>query len=277
MDNGTNAKEKRTLVEEGTNFKGTLSSSCPVDVRGRVEGEIETPSLTVSASGAVHGRAKVGSVRSEGELSGEFEADRVELAGRVRDNTIIRARSLEVKLAANRGKMQVTFGECELSVGDEPSEHDVVPEPVAIAAPEPPPAAIFAVLPEPAPPAIVPESPAPAADMLAPEELSESAIEEGMVKAAEPAAVPVGGPAATADASLDELLAAFRTQPPPAGAKTETNDDGNVEAGSAEALGSDEDGNGKSVRKRRKAKGDNDSEHSGWSEAPSQPPPATSS
>jgi cytoskeletal protein CcmA (bactofilin family) len=114
---------KVTVVEEGTEFKGTLSSTCPVDVRGRVEGELQTPALTVSASGAVHGRAKVGSVRSEGEISGEFEADSVELAGRVRDNTVIRARSLEVKLERARG-LQVMFGECELSIGDEPTEHD---------------------------------------------------------------------------------------------------------------------------------------------------------
>jgi cytoskeletal protein CcmA (bactofilin family) len=114
---------KVTVVEEGTEFKGTLTSSCPVDVRGRVEGELQTPSLTVSASGAVHGRAKVGSVRSEGEISGEFEADSVELSGRVRDNTVVRARSLEVKLERTRG-LQVMFGECELSVGEAPTEHD---------------------------------------------------------------------------------------------------------------------------------------------------------
>ena len=101
MDDGAN--DKRTVVEEGTSFKGTLTSSCPIDVRGRIEGDIETPSLSVSASGAVHGKAKVKAVRSEGELSGEFDAESVELAGTVRDNTIIRARSLEVKLAAQRG------------------------------------------------------------------------------------------------------------------------------------------------------------------------------
>ena len=72
--NGT-SHSKHTIVEEGTHFKGTLASTCPIDVRGRVEGEIETPALTVSQSGAVHGRVKVGEVRSEGELSGEFDAD----------------------------------------------------------------------------------------------------------------------------------------------------------------------------------------------------------
>jgi cytoskeletal protein CcmA (bactofilin family) len=121
---------KHTVIEEGTEFKGTLTSSCPVDVRGRIDGEVATPALTVSASGSVHGRAKVGSVRSEGVLSGEFDADTIELAGSVRDNTVIRARSLEVKLASERGKLKVIFGECELSVGDEPTEHDHVEPPV---------------------------------------------------------------------------------------------------------------------------------------------------
>jgi cytoskeletal protein CcmA (bactofilin family) len=120
-----------TVVEEGSELKGTLTSSCPIEVRGRVEGEIETPSLTVGASGAVHGRVKVGRVRSEGELSGEFDADSVELAGVVRDNTVIRARTLDVKLASSKGKLQVIFGECELSVGDEPTAADHLERPAS--------------------------------------------------------------------------------------------------------------------------------------------------
>ncbi len=127
MDNEHKPSEKRTIVEEGTRFKGTLSSSCPVDVRGRVDGEIETPALTVSASGAVHGQAKVGSVRSDGELSGEFDADTVQLSGVVRDNTVIRARSLDVKLSSERGKLQVIFGEAEQPV--EAARADAAPEP----------------------------------------------------------------------------------------------------------------------------------------------------
>ena len=34
---------KRTLVEEGTQFKGTLSSSCPIVVKGRIDGDISAP------------------------------------------------------------------------------------------------------------------------------------------------------------------------------------------------------------------------------------------
>ena len=111
---------KQTVVEDGTELRGTLTSTCPIVVRGRVEGDIETPSLVVSENGAVHGRAKVGALRSQGEISGEFEAETVELGGKVRDKTIIRARTLEVKLAGEDAKYRVTFGECELSVGDVP-------------------------------------------------------------------------------------------------------------------------------------------------------------
>ncbi|HEV8549669.1 MAG TPA: polymer-forming cytoskeletal protein [Polyangiaceae bacterium] len=130
MSNTLRPATKVTIVEEGTEFKGTLTSSCPIDVRGKVEGELKTPALTVSSTGAVHGRATVGEVHSQGEISGEFDADKIELSGVVRDNTIIRARSLDVKLGAQRGKIQIVFGECELSVGEEPTEHDHVAPPM---------------------------------------------------------------------------------------------------------------------------------------------------
>jgi cytoskeletal protein CcmA (bactofilin family) len=131
---------KKTLVEEGTSFKGSLSSTCPVVVRGRVEGDVSAPSLQVSATGAVHGKVKVGEMQSHGELSGEFDAETVQLSGTVKDNTIVRAKSLEVKLAPTNGKMQVVFGECNLEVGDLPTKEQAInptkkeaEKPVAIA------------------------------------------------------------------------------------------------------------------------------------------------
>jgi cytoskeletal protein CcmA (bactofilin family) len=112
--------QKQTLVEEGTQFKGSITSSCPVVVRGRIEGDIETPSLTVSSSGSVQGKAKVGAVISEGEIAGEFDAETVQLSGKVNDDTVIQAKTLEIKLATEKGKMQVVFGNTELKVGDDP-------------------------------------------------------------------------------------------------------------------------------------------------------------
>ena len=111
---------RKTMVEEGTQIKGSLSSDCPIEVKGRVEGDVAAPALAVSTSGAVHGKVKVGEMFSEGEIAGEFDADRVQLSGSVKDNTVIRAKSLEVKLAPANGKMQVIFGECQLEVGSEP-------------------------------------------------------------------------------------------------------------------------------------------------------------
>ena len=67
-------------------------------------------------------RVSIDMVVPRGELAGEFDADMVQLSGTVRDNTVIRAKSLEVKLSPPNGKMQVIFGESELEVGSEHSE-----------------------------------------------------------------------------------------------------------------------------------------------------------
>jgi cytoskeletal protein CcmA (bactofilin family) len=135
---------RKTLVEEGTQFKGSLSSDCPIEVKGRIEGDLTAPALFVSPSGAVHGHVKVGEMRSEGELAGEFDADVVQLSGTVKDNTVIRARSFEVKLAPPKGKLQVIFGECELEVGGDEAQKkegtarlSEVPRPLSV---RPPPA-----------------------------------------------------------------------------------------------------------------------------------------
>jgi cytoskeletal protein CcmA (bactofilin family) len=118
----------KTLVEEGTQFKGSLSSKCPIEVKGRIEGDLTAPSLTVSATGAVHGKIRVGELQSEGEIAGEFDADIVRLSGTVKDNTVVRAKSLEVKLAPEGSRMQVIFGECALEIGDMPTRDDQPPK-----------------------------------------------------------------------------------------------------------------------------------------------------
>jgi cytoskeletal protein CcmA (bactofilin family) len=129
---------KHTLVEEGTEFKGTMSSSCPIVVMGKIEGDIAGPVIHVTPSGVVSGQVKVKQLRSDGELAGEVEADTVEISGRVRDRTVIRARSLEVSLSVSKGGMQVVFGECELQVGDEPNKEAAIAAAMSSgAAPEP--------------------------------------------------------------------------------------------------------------------------------------------
>jgi cytoskeletal protein CcmA (bactofilin family) len=128
---------KHTLVEEGTEFKGTLSSKCPIVVMGKVEGDVTGPIIQVTPSGTVAGNVKVSELRSDGELAGTVEADSVRISGKVRDKTIIRARTLEVSLTAKAGGMEVVFGDCELAIGDEPNKEAAIA--AATAKPEPKP------------------------------------------------------------------------------------------------------------------------------------------
>jgi cytoskeletal protein CcmA (bactofilin family) len=103
---------RKTLVDEGTQLRGSLSSEVPIEVKGRVEGELSAPALVVSVTGAIEGTVKVAELHSRGELAGAFEADVVTVSGTVKENTVIRAKSLEMHLASpDEGKMQVTFGE----------------------------------------------------------------------------------------------------------------------------------------------------------------------
>jgi cytoskeletal protein CcmA (bactofilin family) len=123
----TSKTPKQTLVEEGTEFKGTLKSSCAVVVNGTIDGEVDAPEITITRSGAVLGAIKAKKVRSQGTLSGNVDAGDVFLAGSVRSNTVIRAKSLEVKLgSSDKGQLEVTFGECNLEVGEAPREEDSI-------------------------------------------------------------------------------------------------------------------------------------------------------
>ena len=125
---------KQTLVEEGTELKGTLKSSCQVVVNGKIDGQIEAPSLTVTTTGTVLGTVRAQKLRSEGTLAGDIDADDVYLSGTVKSNTMIRAKKLEVKLGTERGKLEVSFGECMVEVGEDPA-HAAEQKPVAALAP----------------------------------------------------------------------------------------------------------------------------------------------
>lgn len=117
----TEVSKRQTVVEAGTELKGSLGSACEVVISGRFEGELVAPCLRINKGGFVNGATKVGEVICEGALAGQLEADTVELSGSIQDNTVIRAKTLEVQLTADEDA-QVTFGDCELVIGDEPTE-----------------------------------------------------------------------------------------------------------------------------------------------------------
>jgi cytoskeletal protein CcmA (bactofilin family) len=109
---------KHTVIENGTEFDGSVRSECPITLSGKLKGQVSAPALMVTPSGSVQGQIKVSQLRAQGEIAGTIEAEAVELSGRVHDQTVIRARTLEVALTQTSGGVQVTFGNCELQVGD---------------------------------------------------------------------------------------------------------------------------------------------------------------
>jgi cytoskeletal protein CcmA (bactofilin family) len=126
--------DKKTIIEEGTEFKGSLSASCPILARGRIEGDIAGPALEVTDTGVVSGQVKVTELRSRGELAGRFDADEVMLSGRVRDDTVIVAKALEVT-PARAGAVAVELDDCELQIGELPSKEQAIRDALASAQP----------------------------------------------------------------------------------------------------------------------------------------------
>ena len=62
------------------------------------------------SSVAVSGTITTGDLTSAGRIAGEFDVESAQLAGSVANDTVIRAASLDVKLAVETGKLQLTFG-----------------------------------------------------------------------------------------------------------------------------------------------------------------------
>jgi hypothetical protein len=107
---------RATVVAEGTEFKGSFSSECPIVVRGFVEGDLVAPSLMVEPTGTVQGEVAVGSLRSDGSIGGSFDADVALLAGQVKKGTVLRAGSLRMNLATKQKGMELRFSDVPASV-----------------------------------------------------------------------------------------------------------------------------------------------------------------
>jgi cytoskeletal protein CcmA (bactofilin family) len=128
---GNGASTRRgNVIDEGSTFKGVISGNSTVTIRGTLEGEVEGPALEVEQGGVLVGKAKVTELRSRGELAGQFEANDVELSGKVRDDTIIRAANLLVAATVGAGsdgaEPQAVFGGCQLEVGEVPSKEEII-------------------------------------------------------------------------------------------------------------------------------------------------------
>jgi cytoskeletal protein CcmA (bactofilin family) len=105
---------RRTTVEEGSEFTGTVESSCPVAVNGTILGNISAPEITINRSGSISGIIKADRLTSNGTISGNVEAAHVLVTGRVGSQTIIKTSRLEATLRAESGQLEVTFGKSSL-------------------------------------------------------------------------------------------------------------------------------------------------------------------
>jgi cytoskeletal protein CcmA (bactofilin family) len=202
--NGKGAGHRKNVIDQGTTFKGVLTATSTVVVLGVIEGEVSGPAVEVEESGVLRGKAKLAELRSRGELAGEFEADEVELSGRVRDQTVIRTKSLLVGAPGRPGGSEATFGECQIDVGEVPSKEQAIAAALAAnrAAPPPPSEPMAIASADGHPGADVP-APLPA-EATPPVETSDEAEEDptviisrerasAIVEAAPPAAAPVEG------------------------------------------------------------------------------------
>lgn len=102
--------QKQTLVEEGTRFKGSLTSTCPIVVQGSIEGDVDGPAVTIRPTGVVSGKTAASALKSEGKIAGTFDVETAEIAGTVAKDTVLRASAIDLKLSVDTGKIQLAFG-----------------------------------------------------------------------------------------------------------------------------------------------------------------------
>jgi len=107
--NPSGTAEKRTIVEEGTELKGSITSTCPIVVQGSIDGEVSGPSVEVSATGTIAGRIKTGTLTSKGRIAGELDVDVAQLSGTVANKTVVRAGTLDLKITNPNGKVELKF------------------------------------------------------------------------------------------------------------------------------------------------------------------------
>ena len=113
------ATKTATIVEEGTAFMGDFTSSCPIIVKGRIEGDVKAPTVTITHSGALKGNVEAKTIVCKGSAAGIFEADTIELSGSIAQNTVIRAQRLNLNIESTSGRIELAFGQ---AVTVQPSE-----------------------------------------------------------------------------------------------------------------------------------------------------------
>src|SRR4029078_2298833 len=113
-------EEPATIVEEGSEFRGNFTSSRPIIVNGRIEGDVSAPAVMVTNSGARQGNVEAKTISCRGSAAGVFVADTIELSGSIAQNTVIRAQRLNLKIVSTSGRVEIAFGQTVIAQEWEP-------------------------------------------------------------------------------------------------------------------------------------------------------------
>jgi cytoskeletal protein CcmA (bactofilin family) len=103
--------EPATIVQEGTDFRGNFTSTCPIVVNGRIQGDVKAPTVTVTSSGVLQGNVEAKTIACRGSVAGVLEADTIELSGDIAQNTIVRAQRLRLNIESTSGRIELAFGQ----------------------------------------------------------------------------------------------------------------------------------------------------------------------
>jgi cytoskeletal protein CcmA (bactofilin family) len=92
------APSSTTVIERGTHFRGDVSSSDPVDIRGILEGDCRTSAHCIVRAGArVLGNIDASAILVAGEVeAGVLQAEKVEVRASARVLATIRARVVAI-------------------------------------------------------------------------------------------------------------------------------------------------------------------------------------
>ena len=115
-------EELATIVEEGSEFRGNFTSSRPIIVNGRIEGDVRAPAVMVTNSGAIQGNVEAKTISCRGSAAGVLDADTIELSGAIAQNTVIRAQRLNLNIVSTSGKIELAFGQAVTAQEWEPPQ-----------------------------------------------------------------------------------------------------------------------------------------------------------
>ena len=115
-------EELATIVEVGSEFRGNFTSSRPIIVNGRIEGDVTAPAVMVTHSGAVQGHVEAKTISCRGSAAGVLDADTIELSGAIAQYTVIRAQRLNLKIVSTSGKIELAFGQAVTAQEWEPPQ-----------------------------------------------------------------------------------------------------------------------------------------------------------